>query len=130
MSNGLMESDTTFPSSSGIPMDGANMLPGYSQRPFIVAGSIGGTPGTGATYDFEVLIEDEDGATWKNLFTLSGNGAAATGQKTIQTAGKAVRCNADNGTTPGTGANTPYYVLNTYPVSQDMQVSTPSGQNQ
>lgn len=115
---GLMATNDNYPSASGIPCNGAAMLGGFTMARHLAAFSVAGVPGTTASYKLQVLMDDDDITSWVDVknSTFSGNGAAATGHKVIPIVGQAVRVVADNGTTPGTGSNTPKYTLNVYPL--------------
>lgn len=117
MSKGTMSSNGNYPSNAGIQVDGVPLLGGFSAEPHIAVLSISGVPGTGASYIPTTLIEDADGAQWGAIkgASLSGNGAAATGQIVFPFTGQAIRLEATNGSSPGTGNNTPAYVLEVFP---------------
>lgn len=127
MSQGSMSSDANYPSNSGIPLDGVQLLGKFSYPRRLVAMTVEGTPGTSATYKAQALLRDDDNSsgTWVDIKSASftGNGAAATGNLVFEAIGEAVRINAVNGTSPGTGANVPKYSLNVYePADQIPQV--------
>lgn len=119
MPAGLMSSDANYPSNSGLQLSGASFLSGFDLQPYVVSMTISKTPGSSASYKAQTLIEDSDASTWVDVpnSTISGNGSAATGQKSFVVVGSAVRIVAVNGTSPGTGANTPQYSLNAYPLT-------------
>lgn len=119
MAKGTMGSNANYPSNNGIALDGSTMLDGSQMGRHLVSLTIGGVPGTTASYKLQALIRDDEitAGQWVDVknSTLSGNGAAATGQIVVSVIGEAVRLVAVNGTSPGTAGNTPTYELNAYP---------------
>lgn len=126
MAQGLMATDTYYPSSNGIPLAGASMLDGFNMVPHDISLSVSKTPGSSATYALEVLMKDTNISTWvpvKNG-SITGSGATATGNIIVRNViGLAVRLNAANGGSPGTSTNTPQYALNAYPSNSESAFS-------
>lgn len=115
-----MGSDANYPSNAGIRMGLASTV-NTSLKPVLLQAvqlMVGGTPGTGA--DYQVQVETLNG-NWVDCpdLVLSGNGAAATGVVCGLVEGCSVRLNAVNGTSAGTGANTPRYHLGVTPLHRN-----------
>lgn len=117
---GTMSSDANYPADAGIPLDGSDSLSGFSMKPFLLSLSVGGTPGTTASYKAQVLLDDVDVTQWVDVkgMLLSGNGAAACGNVARRVIGQAARVVAVNGTSPGTGADLPTYTLDAFPIEE------------
>lgn len=121
MASGQMATDANYPSSNGLQLETFHSVVGGNTPGDVFATlTIDKTPGTGATYQIQELISDVNGSQWVNTRngSISGNGAAATGQITVRVGGQAVRVNAVNGTTPGTAGNTPVYYLDIHYVEE------------
>lgn len=118
MANFTISADGNYPSDAGIQLDGVNSLGFYQMSRFRAAYGITDTPGTGASYKLQVLARDDDypNGNWVDVAnsTLSGDGAAANGQITVDVIGEAVRLAAANGTAPGTVQG----FLNVFPLEQ------------
>lgn len=114
MSDSLMSSDANYPSDDGLGMAGSSMLSGFNMVPHVVSMTVAGTPGSSPDYQLETLVRDADVASWVEVKDAVLTDA---GQWIGVVVGEAVRINADNGTTPGTGDNTPRATLNAYPVT-------------
>lgn len=114
MATGNMSTDANYPDNNGLQLETLHSISGGASpgEPYGVL-TIGGVPGTGASYKLQELVSDAIGTQWVDTksASFSGNGAAATGQLTARLTGQAVRLVAANGTTPGTGGNTPNYSL-------------------
>lgn len=108
-----MATDTNYPSATGLTLSMSSSLDSTFANPVFMQADlfIGGTPGTTASY--QVQIQRLKGGAWLNAtnLLLSGNGSAATGHASARIRATAVRLVAVNGTTPGTGVNTPKYHL-------------------
>lgn len=117
MSSGIMATDTTYPLSSAVQVEALHGILGADNPSDAYAVmNISKTPGTGASYKLQQLIRDGVSTQWVDVknAAFSGNGAAATGQVVARISGQAVRILAVNGTTPGTGANTPAFRLSVH----------------
>lgn len=124
MPSGLMATNANYPADAGVQIPGASQLTGFQLQRHIVAMSIGGTPGTSPSYKIQTLNRDIDVSAWIDVPNTT---LTSTGQIVAEVVGEAVRVVANNGTSPGTGANTPYYTLNCYtvPHSNRPVVGTP-----
>lgn len=114
---GQMSANGNYPSDSGLAVGpGVQYLAGRGSRTALASLTITKTPGSGATYKLQQLMKDSDQDSWVDIgtATITGNGAAATGHFTVRFTGVAIRLVAVNGTSPGTGSNTPFYVLRVY----------------
>jgi len=100
-----MATNTTYPTASGISVGfksaNTSMVENCLMKWSLV---VGGTPGTSPSYTIQVL---NPLGNWVN----TGTALSATGQSNGIAFGSAVRLNASNGTSPGTGNNTPKYRL-------------------
>jgi hypothetical protein len=102
----LMATNTTYPT-GGVRM-GLNSPKQTSVYPCSLLDIdllVGGTPGTSPVYQVEVMTRNGNWVPAKGLLLT------AAGQISGQAYGCAARLNANNGTTPGTGNNTPRYFL-------------------
>ncbi len=110
--SGLMGSSAQYPSATGVRL-GLTSTKDANHKTLNLYKynlAIKGTPGTAAEYDVQVMTFNGD---WIDIpdSRLSGNGAAATGSVSGFALGYGVRLDATNGTSPGSGANTPNYEL-------------------
>ncbi len=120
MSIGEMATDANYPSDDGLQLDGVSMLGNFQMKRHLVAMSIGGVPGTTASYKLVTKMRDDDIDSWVDVAnsTLSGNGAAATGTVVVPVIGEAVRIVAVNGTSPGEDDEIPVFTLEVFPEYQ------------
>lgn len=120
MSIGLMESDANYPSDAGLQLDGVAMLGNFQMKRHLASMSIGGVPGTGASYKLQVKLRDDDINAWVDVANsiLSGDGADATGNVVVPVIGEAVRIVAVNGSSPGEDDETPVFTLEVFPEYQ------------
>lgn len=117
MAQGSMSSNANYPSNSGIKADGAFVVgqPHFPRNIGVM--NITGTPGSTAAYKAQSHLKDDEVDEWVDIdgASISGDGAAATGQRVFYFSGDAARIVADNGTSPGTGLSVPSYELQIYP---------------
>jgi hypothetical protein len=103
-----------YPSDDGIRLglksaSNASLLPITLMHVDLI---VAGTPGSGASYQVEVLERD---GQW---VPVDGLLLEAAGQVSGYAEGNSVRLVADNGSGAGTGANTPRYYLNTNKIDE------------
>lgn len=113
MAQGLMATNTYYPSSAGMQLQGASMLSGFVMDDFDISMTVSKTPGTTPSYVLEALIVDADASFW---VPVKNGSLDAVGNIVRRVRAAAVRINADNGTTPGEDADTPQYSLQAFPV--------------
>ncbi len=114
----LMATDTYYPSSAGRHLglvSAAEALRTSSTfRQAILAKidlAVAGTVGSGSP-SYQVEAQD----TYGNWLAVKGLLLSAKGQVSGYAHGCAFRLNANNGTSPGTGANTPRYFMDVVPM--------------
>lgn len=109
-----MASDANYPSNTGITVSQSSTLFSSFANPVFcdVDLLVAGTPGTGSP-SYQVQVQLTAGGSWFNLpqAVLTGAGHVHT-----RAFGVAFRLAAANGTTPGTGANTPRFHLGVRPL--------------
>lgn len=114
MASGLMATDANYPSNAGLQIPGASQLTGFQLQRTIAVMTIAGTLGSGSpAHKMQTLNRDNDVSAWIDVPNTTLN---AVGQVVAEVVGEAVRVVAANGTSPGTGANTPRFTLNCYTV--------------
>lgn len=122
MPSGQMATDTTYPSATGIPCGGSAIGSSF-QYPRVTASlTITKTPGGSPTYDLQAEVGDDTDSSatrWVTVATLTG-----TGHTSVTVCAKSIRLNAANGSSPGTGNNTPRYNLNVCPDPNSTRVGT------
>lgn len=110
----LMASDANYPSNNGVRLglnsEGNTSL--YPIQQMYVNMLIGGTPGSSPSYQLEVQTVNGDWVKQKDFLLTSA------GQVSGWVEGCAVRIAAANGSSPGTGANTPRYFLGVIPTQK------------
>lgn len=121
MSSGQMASDANYPSNTGVQIPGASQLTGFQLQRVVAVMTIAGTIGSGSpSYKMQTLNRDSQVSAWIDVPNTT---LTAVGQVTAEVVGEAVRVVAANGTSPGTGANTPRFTLNCYDIPTGDPVS-------
>ena len=124
MQSGQMSTDGNYPSANGVSLAHSSSLLGAYQTggaSFVTYG-VSGTLGGGASYKLQTQINDTYGSQWVDV---ANSTLSATGQLTAVVTGEAVRVVAANGTSPGTGNNTPTYFLESASVKENFTTKYP-----
>lgn len=105
-----MASDGNYPSATGTSLSMSSVRDAnFANQVFAMIDLIiAGTPGTGSP-SYQVQVKETSTDDWVNCPNLLLNGAGSVSARSL---GVAWRLVAANGTTPGTGANTPRYLMN------------------